>query len=266
MLLEINNIKLSFTNAHNETLNLLNGVTLGVEEGKITALVGGNGTGKTTLFNIISGFEKNYTGDIVFQGKNLNNLPPYRIARQGIGRLFQGGQLLEGLTLMENMKMAYIPSLGSLETASGQRPAMQRPKSLKVKQAETEMRARKIVADIFGVNSEYVNRMDDEASSFSYGQQRLLSLAGLLMSKHKLLLLDEPTSGVDPDNIEMIGNIIRDMVKKERLTVLLIEHNMRFVRGVADICAYLDKGIITKVGPAVEILDDEGVRNSYLGL
>ncbi len=106
MFLEIKDIKLSFTNAHNETFNLLKGVNLCVDAGKVTALVGGNGSGKTTLFNIISGFEKGYSGDVIFEGNNLNKVSPHKISLMGIGRLFQGGQLLEGLSLMENMKIA----------------------------------------------------------------------------------------------------------------------------------------------------------------
>ena len=89
MFLEVKDIKLSFTNAHKETFNLLNGVNLSVDKGKITALVGGNGAGKTTLFNIISGFEKGYTGDVIFEGNNLNRIPPHRISLMGIGRLLQ---------------------------------------------------------------------------------------------------------------------------------------------------------------------------------
>ena len=105
-ILQLKDIRISFTNAHNETFDLLRGVNLDVEKGKITALVGGNGAGKTTLFNIISGFEKNYKGEVLFKGKNFNRFPAHRISLMGVGRLFQDGQLMSGLTLMENMKLA----------------------------------------------------------------------------------------------------------------------------------------------------------------
>ena len=261
MLLEINNIKLSFTNAHGEEFNLLKGVNLGVEAGKITALVGGNGTGKTTLFNIITGFEKGYTGDVVFEGNNLNKISPHRISLMGLGRLFQGGQLLDGLTLMENMKIAS-------DDETGERPfqSLFSARKVKEKEAQKEEQARKILSDIFGADSKYLQMLDENAASFSYGEQRLLSLARLLMGNDRLLLLDEPTSGVNPVYIETIERIIRDMVEKEGITVLLIEHNMQFVRKMADTCAYLDDGVISKIGPTAEVLDDKGVRNSYLGL
>ena len=109
---------MSFTNAQNETFQLLRGVNLDVEKGKITALVGGNGTGKTTLFNIISGFEKGYTGDVLMEGNNFNRISAHRISLMGIGRLFQDGQLLNGLTLMENMKMASDNKTGEMPFSS----------------------------------------------------------------------------------------------------------------------------------------------------
>jgi len=261
MLLEIKDIKMSFTSAHNETFNLLKGVDLGVEAGRITALVGGNGAGKTTLFNIITGFEKGYSGDVIFEGNNLNKISPHKISLMGIGRLFQGGQLLEGLTLMENMKVAS-------DDETGERPFESLLKARKVKQKEVakEAQARAVLERIFGTDSKYLQMLDTEASAFSYGEQRLLSLARLLMGGDRLLLLDEPTSGVNPVYIATIERIIREMVEKEGITVLLIEHNMQFVRKIADTCAYLDDGVISKVGPTAEVLDDKSVRNSYLGL
>lgn len=251
---------MSFTNAQNETFQLLRGVNLNVEEGRITALVGGNGTGKTTLFNIISGFEKEYTGDVVFEGVNFNRIPAHRISLMGIGRLFQDGQLLPGLTLMENMKMASDDKTGEQPFSS-----LIRPKRWKEAEAKKENQAKDILRRIFGEDCKYLDMLDNDASAFSYGEQRLLSLARLLMGGDRLLLLDEPTSGVNPVYIDTIEKIIREMVA-EGLTVLLIEHNMHFVRKVADICAYLDDGIIAKIGSTADVLDDKNVRNSYLGL
>ena len=251
---------MSFTNAQKETFDLLRGVNLDVEKGKITALVGGNGTGKTTLFNIISGFEKDYTGDVVFEGNNFNHIPAHRISLMGIGRLFQDGQLLSGLTLMENMKLASDDKTGEMPFSS----LLWRKRS-KAAEAVKEQQAKDILVRIFGEGNKYLNMLNQDASAFSYGEQRILSLARLLMGGDRLLLLDEPTSGVNPLYIDTIEQIIREMVV-EGLTVLLIEHNMHFVRRVADICAYLDDGIIAKLGPTAEVLDDKNVRNSYLGL
>ena len=252
---------MSFTNAQKETFDLLRGVNLSVEKGKITALVGGNGTGKTTLFNIISGFEKKYIGDVIFEGNNFNRISASRISLMGIGRLFQDGQLLSGLTLMENMKIASDDTTGEIPFSS-----LIRPKRWKKSETEKEQQAKKVLTRIFGEGNKYLGMLDKDASAFSYGEQRILSLARLLMGGDRLLLLDEPTSGVNPVYIDTIERIIREMKEQEGLTVFMIEHNMHFVRKVADICAYLDDGIIAKVGPTAEVLDDKNVRNSYLGL
>ena len=259
-ILQLKDIRLSFTNAHNETLDLLQGVNLDVEKGKITALVGGNGTGKTTLFNIISGFQKGYRGDVVFEKKSLNRLPAHKISLMGIGRLFQGGQLLAGLTLMENLKIASDDTTGESPFS-----LFSRPLATRAVEVEREQQAKEVLERLFGADNKYLTMLDHEASAFSYGEQRLLSLARLLMGNDRLLLLDEPTSGVNPVYIETISTIIRQMVA-EGITVLLIEHNMQFVRQVADVCAYLDDGKITKVGLTDEVLNDQRVRNSYLGV
>ena len=106
MILELHDIKMSYSNARKEVFNLLDGVNLGVEEGKVTALIGGNGAGKTTLFNIISGFLKGFKGKVMLEGHDITRLSAHRISRMGMGRLFQGRQLMDDLTLLENMKVA----------------------------------------------------------------------------------------------------------------------------------------------------------------
>lgn len=260
-ILQLKDIHLSFTNARNETFDLLRGVNLDVEKGKITALVGGNGTGKTTLFNIIFGFQKGYKGDVIFEGQNISRFSPHRVSRCGIGRLFQNGQLLAGLTLMENMKMASTDRVGESPWE-----LLSRPLATRAFEYEREGQAEDILVNLFGADNKYLSMLNQEASAFSYGEQRLLSLACLLMGRNQMLLLDEPTSGVNPVYIDTIEHIIRRMVEKEHVTVLLIEHNMHFVRKIADTCAYLDDGVIAMSGPTAEVLDDKNVRNSYLGL
>lgn len=261
MILEISNIRFSYTDTWNEKSNLLNGVSLSVEDGTVTAIVGGNGAGKTSLFNIISGFQEGYSGEILFDGKSLNGLPPSVISRMGIGRLFQGGQLLDGLSLIENLKLAS-------DDRTGENPiwSLIYPKKVHGREESKEKRAKEVLAALFGNDCKYLDMLDKNASSFSYGEQRLLSFACLFMGDRRLLLLDEPTSGVNPVVADAIGRIIREKVTGSGLSVLMIEHNMQFVRKVADRCAFLDDGIISTVGPVDAVLDDRRVRNSYLGL
>ncbi len=262
MILELKDIKLSFTDARSEVFNLLNGVNLSVEQGKITALVGGNGSGKTTLFNIISGFEDDYSGEVLFEGKRLNGIPSYKVSRCGIGRLFQGRQLMGNLTLLENMKIAAADTMGE----SNPFTAVLFPKRIEKAEKAKEEQAIAILKRLFGEANKYLDMLHHKASEFSYGEQRLIGLARLLMDNDRLLLLDEPTAGVNPVYIDTIKQIIRRMVEEDGLTVLLIEHNMHFVRELADTCAYLDDGVIAKVGPTASVLDDQEVRNSYLGI
>ncbi len=259
MILELNDIRVSFNNAGLEKLNLLNGVNLSIHQGKVTALIGGNGTGKTTLFNIISGFQKDYTGTITLNGQDISRLPAHKVSLMGVGRLFQGGQLLGDLTLMENMKIASEDKTGETPFTS-----IFHPRRVKDHELRKEERAREIIRNM--LSEKYIDRMDKLGSDFSYGEQRLLSLARLLMGEDSLLLLDEPTSGVNPKYISLIKNIIRRMVEEEGLTVLMIEHNMHFVRDVADYCAFLDDGVIAKYGDVETVLNDNMVRSSYLGL
>ena len=261
MILELKNIRLNFSNARKEVLHLLRGVNLGIEEGKVTALVGGNGTGKTTLFNIISGFQGDYTGQVLFQGEKISGSPSHKVAQLGIGRLFQGRQLMGDLTLMENMLIASSDH-------TGENPFMAIFQSKRIKQMEEQKRqqAIAILKELFGEDCKYLSMLDDKASTLSYGEQRLIAIARLLMADNRLLLLDEPTSGVNPVYIDTIAEVIRKIVHEKAVTVLLIEHNMHFVRAIADQCAYLDDGVIEKVGTTADVLDDKEVRNSYLGL
>lgn len=262
MILELKDIRMSYSNSRREVFNLLNGVNLEVEEGKVTALIGGNGAGKTTLFNIISGFEKGFKGQVILEGNDITKLPAHRISLMGLGRLFQGRQLMDDLTLMENMKIASDDTTGELPF-----DIFFKGKKVAASEAAKEQQAIDILKKVFGeTDNKYLGMLDHKASELSYGEQRLIAMARLLIGHDRLLLLDEPTSGVNPRYIEVFQRIIRDMVEKEGQTVLLIEHNMSFVRKVADRCCYLADGVIIKSGSTDEVLDDNEVRKDYLGL
>ena len=261
MILELSDIKMSYTNALKEVLYLLKGVNLTVRKGEVTALVGGNGAGKTTIFNIISGFEKEFGGHVFFEGHDISKLPAYQISQKGVGRLFQGRQLMGELTLLENLKMASSDTIGEHPFDT-----FFHSKAVRQKEIEKENKAVEVLKHVFGERNKYLTMLDKKASEFSYGEQRLLAMARLLMGNNRLLLLDEPTSGVNPKYIDTFRVIIRDMVENNGLSVLLIEHNMSFVRSVADSCQYLSDGVILKSGSVHEVLDDCDIRMNYLGL
>lgn len=261
MKLELQDIRLTFSNSRNGDFHLLQGVDLTVREGEITAIVGGNGTGKTTLFNIVSGFITDYQGRVLIDGKDVRALPTYKRAQAGIGRLFQGTQLMGNLTLMENMKIASQDNTGELPIS----PFLGW-KKIQSHELQKEQRAVEIINSLFGNNSKYLSMLDQKASALSYGEQRLIGIARLLMGESKILLLDEPTSGVNPVYIKTIADIIRKLVEEQHMTVLLIEHNMNFVKSLATNCAYVDNGKIVQYGPTEQVLNDEGVKNSYLGV
>lgn len=261
MILELKDIKLGFSNARGEVSNLLAGVDMSVRKGTVTALIGGNGAGKTTLFNIISGFERGYRGRIFFEGREISEMLPHRISRLGIGRLFQGRQLMEDLTLMENMKVASVDTPCELPFDS-----IFRGKRILESEAAKEQQAVDLLKRVFGEDNKYLRMLDTKASDLSFGEQRLIALVRLLMGDNRLLLLDEPTSGINPRYTESFRSVIREMIEKEGLTVLMIEHNMSFVRSVADECHYLASGRIIKKGSVSEVLDDHIIRKDYMGL
>lgn len=240
---------------------LLDGLNLSVPSGKVTALVGSNGVGKTTLFNIISGFETRYEGSVLLDDSELRGLSPHRRAKKGIGRLFQGSRLAGDLTLMENMMLAVGP--GVEDHPLRLLFSLRRVRREEKKQRE---KAIQLLKSFFGKSAEeYIGKADKPASELSFGQQRLVALVRLRMGKAKLLLLDEPTSGVNPVFVARMKEIIRGLAAKG-ITVLMIEHNIGFVREVADDCAFLENGKVVLSGPVQEVLANEQVKNSYLGL
>jgi ABC-type branched-subunit amino acid transport system ATPase component len=273
IILNIDSIKKSFVRNivnvrgenDDERFNLIDDLDLLVPRGKITALIGGNGAGKTTLFNIISGFIKADEGVIGFRTngteEKITDLAPHQISRLGIGRMFQDNHIFQNMSILDNMLIADENNFGEVPFTSllfaGKN---NRFDENRIKKAEN------IFNELFGKDNPFWQMRNQQASSLSYGQQRLLGLARLQMGNYKLLLLDEPTSGVNPQIIKQISEIIRSFVINKGLSVFLIEHNMKVVLDLADFCCFMSHGRITAFGTPDDVIGDDEVRKTYMGV
>ena len=262
------NIKSTDGQNGSEKHTVLDNFSLSVEKGKVTALIGGNGSGKTTLFNIIAGLVPANSGSIQFVNgtvTTLSGLAPHRIARLGIGRLFQDTHIFPELSILDNMLLAD-------DIRFGEQPFSSLIFNRRVKAIEKNRteRTEQIFLELFKNDKDLLDKFtihkNEPAKNLSYGQQRLLALARLFMAENnKLFLLDEPTSGVNPAINECIASIIRNTVLEKGLTVFLVEHNMRFMANVSDICAFINKGMIEFSGTPKDVLNNDQVKKSYLG-
>lgn len=272
VILNIDSIRKSFVrniiNVRGEDVDerfyILDDIDLIVPKGKVTALIGGNGAGKTTLFNIISGFLKADEGKITYNpngsAEDITGAKAFKIARFGIGRMFQDNHIFQNMTVLENMLVADHNSFGEDPLQS-----ILFYKKDKAFEYSRIQKAEKIFYDLFGGNNPFLKMKNEKAKNLSYGQQRLLGLARLLMGNYKLLLLDEPTSGVNPVINKKIGEIIKYFVRDIDMTVFLIEHNMNFVLNTADFCHFMSHGIIAVSGTPEDIIGNPDVRRSFLG-
>ncbi|MCX6305393.1 MAG: ATP-binding cassette domain-containing protein [Bacteroidetes bacterium] len=262
-ILNISNLNLSFISDRQkeESLFLFRDLSLEIEREKITALVGGNGAGKTTLFNVISGLQRGASGKVNFQGSEITRLSPYKIARLGIGRLFQGARVFEELSILDNMVIGAIHHANEIPFYNllFYRKSMAFEKGL-------EEKAEAILSELFGSNNIFWEDRIKPAGNLSFGHQRLLAMARLLMGNYSLYLLDEPTAGVHVQFIEQIASAIRHMNSHSHKTVLLIEHNMHFVRQMAEYCLYMENGKIIAKGHPNDVLASDQVQQSYMGI
>ncbi len=267
-ILEIKELYKSFSKGKygkdDETYNLLSNLNISIPENTISALIGGNATGKTTLFNILSGFLKEDSGNIYFHNSkttNLSEIPPYKREHLGIGRLFQDNHIFPTLTVLENLIIADKNVLkgNPFEAIFNVKRVKESEKVLTQKATET-------IAHLFGKSHELLSKLNDKASSLSFGQKRLIGLIRLFMSDYKLVLLDEPTAGINPALNDFISEIIKQMVLENGMTVFLIEHNMNFVRKTAHNCFFLDNGKINMQGTPSKVLGNEFVQKNYLGV
>jgi len=221
------------------SLKVLRRITLAVPEGKVVALLGGNGAGKTTAMHAIAGILRPMAGEILFAGQALQGLAPHRIFRHGISLVAQGRQLFPEMSVRENLE------LGALA-------------------AQTRKEIAPLTEEIFRRFPRLAQRAEQRAASLSGGEQQMLATGRALMSRPALLLLDEPTTGLAPIIVTELVRIIHEL-RDAGLTILLVEQNVRMALKVAEDVYVMRNGRIVLHAPAADLHDSDEVFSSYLG-
>ena len=226
-------------NVYYGAIHAIKGISLSVEEGEIVTLIGANGAGKSTTLRTISGLLKPKTGEINFLGKNIAGVPAHKIVREGISQVPEGRRIFAEMTVQENLELGAFTRSDNDEI-----------------QNDFKM--------VFGRFPRLEERKSQLAGTLSGGEQQMLAMGRALMSRPKLLLLDEPSMGLAPLLIREIFNIIVD-INKTGTTVLLVEQNANMALSIANRAYVLETGRITISGDAKELAASEDIRKAYLG-
>jgi neutral amino acid transport system ATP-binding protein len=236
-------------------LKALDNVTLNVEQGSITALIGPNGSGKTTLFNVITGFLKATAGRVLFEGREITGLPEHRIANLGIARTFQVSSLFPKLTVWENLLVAYPHQKGE-----SLRSVFTRYGPIHAQEQEQMARAYRSLERI-GL----LQKLEERAANLSAPEARMLEIGRQLMFSPRLVLLDEPSSGVNPAMLDRLADRIIEL-NQEGLTFFIIGHNLSFIMKLSDYMHVLQYGKLIASGLPKTVAQDERVIQAYLGV
>lgn len=250
MLLETKNMGISFGG-----LQAVSSVNLYINKNELVGLIGPNGAGKTTIFNLLTGVYTADQGQIFLEDEDITKKKTYEIVNKGLVRTFQNIRLFKNLTVLENIKIAY-----QNEIKYSNIDAIFRTKKYKVQEEKKTKKALELL-EIFDMKelAEY------KADSLSYGQQRKLEIARALATKPKILLLDEPAAGMNPQETIELMKIIKFIKDKFKISILLIEHDMKLVMGICERLYVLNFGQIIASGTAHEIQNNKKVISAYLG-
>ncbi len=249
-LLEVNSLGISFGG-----LRAVDEFNLSIEQGELYGLIGPNGAGKTTVFNMLTGIYKPTDGKIFLDGKDITGKKTAEINKAGIARTFQNIRLFGDQTVLDNVKIGLHNSF-EYGTATG---LFRLPKFFKVEK-EMDKKALEILS-VFGLDKQ----ASILASNLPYGKQRELEIARALATNPKLLLLDEPAAGMNPNETRDLMNTIALIRKEFNATILLIEHDMKLVSGICEKLTVLNFGSVLSQGNTSDVLNDPEVIKAYLG-
>jgi ABC-type branched-subunit amino acid transport system ATPase component len=241
-------------------LNAVSELDFHIDSGEIVSIIGPNGAGKTTMFNLITGMYPSDDGEIIFDGQNVLGLKPNQITKLGIARTFQTVHLFPNMTVLENAMVGQ-----HCRTRAGVFGAVLMPILPSIRHEEERIRERARDALSFFGTRLTGYRFDQPASVLSYANRRRLEIARAMATEPKLLLLDEPTAGMNPRETEELTHLISRLRRERALTIAVIEHDMRVVKGVSDRVIALDYGRKIADGTYEEVAHNEHVIEAYLG-